>query len=230
MDELAKIVLELVKRFPNPKGFIKAVEDKYLQVPEEERGDLFLEVGVRLANFFYFLLAIPVWEKALSYYLKYKNRWGESASYANLGIAYDSLGEFHKAIEYYEKALEIFKAIGDRLVESACYINLGAAYDSLGEFHKAIEYYNKALEIDKAIGDKFGEIIVRINLGLTLFDKDKKKAKEEGGKAKELIKELKIENSPSGKRFLAFIEKIYKEQVTEETKKEFFFFSLRLRQ
>ncbi|MEO0098075.1 MAG: tetratricopeptide repeat protein, partial [candidate division WOR-3 bacterium] len=122
------------------------------------------------------------------------------------------------------------KEIGDRAGESACYGNLGNVYDSLGEFHKAIEDYEKALEICEAIGDKFGEIIARINLGLTLFDKDKKKAKEEGRKAKELIKELKIENSPSGKRFLAFIEKIYKEQVTEETKREFTLFSLRLRQ
>ncbi|MEO0101112.1 MAG: tetratricopeptide repeat protein, partial [candidate division WOR-3 bacterium] len=166
MDELAKIVLELVKRFPNPKDFIKAVEDKYLQVPEEKKGDLFLEVGVRLYNFSYFRLAIPVWEKALSYYLKYKNRWGESTSYTNLGAAYYSLGEFHKAIEHHEKALEIFKAIGDKAGESKCYTNLGNVYFSLGEFHKAIEFYNKALEIFKEIEDRAGESACYGNLGI----------------------------------------------------------------
>ena len=45
-------------------------------------------------------------------------KYGESSCYVNLGIAYQSLGDYTKAIEYYEKALVIKKEIKDKDGES----------------------------------------------------------------------------------------------------------------
>ena len=39
---------------------------------------------------------------------------GESRCYTNLGVAYESLGDYTKAIEYHEKALVIKKEIKDK--------------------------------------------------------------------------------------------------------------------
>ena len=42
---------------------------------------------------------------------------GEERAYGNLGITYDSLGDYRKAIEYHEKELKIAEEIGDRAGE-----------------------------------------------------------------------------------------------------------------
>ena len=85
------------------------------------------------------------------------DRAGKGRPYANLGNAYDSLGDFRKAIEYDEKHLKIVIEIGDRAGEGAAYGNLGIAYRSLGEFRKAIEYHEKHLTIAKDIGNSCEE-------------------------------------------------------------------------
>ena len=86
---------------------------------------------------------------------------GEGASLGNLGLAYDSLGEYRKAIEYHEQSLEISREIGDRSGEGTSLGNLGLAYDSLGEYRKAIEYHEQYLEISREIGDR----LVKASLG-----------------------------------------------------------------
>ena len=93
------------------------------------------------------------------------NRAGEGASYGNLGIAYDSLGDYQRAIEYHEKRLKFAKEIGDRAGEGAAYGNLGNAYNSLSEYQKAIEYHEKFLKIAKETGNMAGEGTAYGNLG-----------------------------------------------------------------
>ena len=66
---------------------------------------------------------------------------GEGSAYANLGIAYQSQGDYAKAIEYHAKHLAIAKVVGDRAGEGRAYANLGYAYQSQGDFSKAIEYH-----------------------------------------------------------------------------------------
>ena len=94
------------------------------------------------------------------------DRAGEGGAYANLGIAYDSLGDFRKASEYHEKHLKIAMEIGDRAGEGVGYGNLGNAYTSLGDFRKAIEYHKKRLKIAMEIGDRAGEGVAYANLGI----------------------------------------------------------------
>jgi len=56
------------------------------------------------------------------------DRNGEGRGYGNIGIVYDSLGDYQKATEYHEKDLKIAQEIGDRAGEGAAYGNLGNAY------------------------------------------------------------------------------------------------------
>ena len=56
------------------------------------------------------------------------DRAGEGRAYCNLGIAYDSLGNFKQAIDYHILDLTIAKEVGDRAGEGRAYGNLGNAY------------------------------------------------------------------------------------------------------
>jgi tetratricopeptide (TPR) repeat protein len=55
-------------------------------------------------------------------------RNGEASSLNNLGIAYNSLGQYPKAIEFNQQSLAISKEIGDRNGEASSLMNLGIAY------------------------------------------------------------------------------------------------------
>ena len=164
MDEIEQSIIKLAEKYKESDEFIQVLEN--LPVTQEEKGYFFFHVGFILVKFSYFSLAASSWNHALEYFLENKDRYGESECYANLGIAYRSLGDFRKAIEYHEKSLKIKKDIGDRYGESECYANLGIAYDSLGDFRKAIEYHEKSLKIKKDIGDRYGESECYANLGI----------------------------------------------------------------
>ena len=60
------------------------------------------------------------------------DRAGEAVDYGNLGIVFQSLGNFDKAQEYHEKALAIRMKIGDKGGEAADYGCLGSVFQSLG--------------------------------------------------------------------------------------------------
>lgn len=109
--------------------------------------------------------------KALEIYLA--NEGEDSAQVAttrnNLGLAYQSLGEYGKAIEYYQLALASdLKTYGeDHSSVATMRNNLGGAYDSLGQYNKAIELYQLALKTYLRIyGEKHPEVAkIRNNLG-----------------------------------------------------------------
>ena len=86
-------------------------------------------------------------------------------AYANLGNAYQSLGDLKKAIDYHERDLNIAKEVGDRSEEGFAYGSLGNAYHSLGDFKKAIDYHERDLKIAKEVGDRSGEGMAYANLG-----------------------------------------------------------------
>ena len=65
---------------------------------------------------------------------------GEAAAYANLGVAYKSLGDYRKAIEYHVKYVKIAIEIGDRAGGGKAYRNLVNAYHLQSDFPKAIKY------------------------------------------------------------------------------------------
>ena len=58
----------------------------------------------------------------------------EKRAYENLGVAYQSQGNYRKAIECHEKYLKIALEVGDQAGEGRAYGNLGIAYQSLGGY------------------------------------------------------------------------------------------------
>ena len=104
-------------------------------------------------------------EAALAAARRLKDRSREGVHLGNLGLAYDSLGEYRRAIEYHEQQLRITRELGDRLGEGTALGNLGVAYDSLGEYRRAIEYYEQDLTIAREIGDRRGEGAAHGGLG-----------------------------------------------------------------
>ncbi len=77
---------------------------------------------------------------------------GEAYSYGNLGIVYDSLGEYQKAIEFYQQSLAIKREIGDRGGEAKAWFNLGLTYYKLKRISEAKEAYLQSRELFQALG------------------------------------------------------------------------------
>jgi tetratricopeptide (TPR) repeat protein len=104
-------------------------------------------------------------EPALASARKLEDRRAEGYHLGNLGIAYESLGEYRRAIEYHEQALAIDREIGDRRGEGQDLGNLGTAYQLLGEPRRAIEHYEGVLAINREIHDRRVEGLTVGNLG-----------------------------------------------------------------
>ncbi len=189
MSELEKKIISAAQTYRSPEKFLLSLEE-FLE-DKSKKGEFLLKAGNVLFKFSYFILALNTWNQALDYFIKNGDISGESKCYANLGVAYDSLGDFRKAIEYHNKALNIDKEIEDRAGESACYTNLGLAYHRLWDFGKAIEYHNKALKICKEIEDRAVEAKCYTNLGVA-YDSlgDYKKAIEYKEKGLEIAKKI----------------------------------------
>ncbi|MGA8896731.1 tetratricopeptide repeat protein [Planktothrix agardhii] len=77
-------------------------------------------------------------EQALTIYRQIGYRQGEACSLGNLGLAYNSLGQYQKAIAFHKQDLEISQEIGYRQGEACSPGNLGLVYNSLGQYQKAI--------------------------------------------------------------------------------------------
>ena len=108
----------------------------------------------------------------------------------NLGLAYDSLGDYPKAIDYHQQSLKIAREIKDRQGEGEVLGNLGAAYASLGEYPKAIDYLLQSLKITREIKDRDGESQSLNNLGVAYYEQGKLTLAETN-----LIKSIKVKES-----------------------------------
>jgi tetratricopeptide (TPR) repeat protein len=90
----------------------------------------------------------------------------------NLGLLYDSLGEYQQALNAHQQSLEIQREIGDRHREASSLMNLGNVYNSLGQYQEALNFYQQSLAIKREIGvaegtrsDRNGEATSLMNLG-----------------------------------------------------------------
>ena len=110
------------------------------------------------------------------------DRAGLAATFNNIGMVYDSIGQPAKALEYYNQALPILEEVGNRAGLAATLNNIGALYYSTGQPDEALEYLNQALPILVEVGDRVGERITRCNAAMIYRDQ---------GKLREAVKELK---------------------------------------
>ena len=112
-----------------------------------------------------FTAAFQSWEQALRIYEEIGDRSGVAKSLGNLGVAYDSLGEYNKAIDYHQQSLAITQEIGNRSGVANSLMGLGNAYLYIGEYNKAIDYYQQSLVIKREISDRSGVAKSLGNLG-----------------------------------------------------------------
>ncbi|CAF0833684.1 unnamed protein product [Rotaria sordida] len=72
-----------------------------------------------------------------------------SSTYNNIGLMYDSMGNYSDALSWYEKALEIQSNSlpSDHPSLATVYDNIGMVYRSLGDYTTALSYCEKTLEI-----------------------------------------------------------------------------------
>ena len=100
-DRFKKIISSFAKRFPNPDEFISGIDSviERLSIPGNEKGHYFLYVGLLLYNLSNYKMALPVWERSLTYFIKNKDVSGESICYTSLGSTYQILRDFKKAMK-----------------------------------------------------------------------------------------------------------------------------------
>ncbi len=70
----------------------------------------------------------------------------------NLGLAYQSLGQYQQAIEFQQQWLNIAREIGDRNTEAKVWFNLGFSLEKLNRESDALGAYRNARELYQAIG------------------------------------------------------------------------------
>jgi len=80
-----------------------------------------------------------------------KDQAAEGAHLGNLGLAYDSLGDYRRAGSFHEQSLGIVHEIGDPLMESSALYNASLMLDILGDRAEAIRLARAALIICESI-------------------------------------------------------------------------------
>ena len=147
--------------------------------------------------------AIGFAEKALTIYREVlgEKHPDTAGSYNNLGLLYQSTGDYARAEPLYQKALTIKKEVlGEKHPSTATsYNNLGLLYKSTGDYARAEPLYQKALTICKEVlGEKHPDTATSYNnLGL-LYDStgDYARAEPLYQKALTICKEVLGEKHP----------------------------------
>ncbi|MGB3509876.1 MAG: tetratricopeptide repeat protein, partial [Microcoleaceae cyanobacterium] len=127
--------LELVKGYLEAFYHLCEVEDweRASQILSIEVPPINEDLATQLHRWGYYQVCIQLYSRLLGKLARY---W-DSICLNSLGLAYYSLGEYHKAIEYLQKSLQIAMEIGDRYKEGNALGNLGLAYYSLGDYRQA---------------------------------------------------------------------------------------------
>ena len=166
----------------------------------------------------------------------YSNENADTAtSYNNIGLVYNSQGDYAKALEYILKAFEIReKVLGKEHPDTAeSYNNIGGVYDSLGDYTKALEYYFKALEIrEKVLGKEHPDTATTFNNIGSAYDNlgDYAKALEYHFKAVEIRKKVLGKEHPDTATSYNNIGNVYYSQGDYDKALEYHFKALEIRE
>src|SRR5919199_1133734 len=93
------------------------------------------------------------------------NKKDEARKLINLGVIYNSKGQYSKALEFYKQALPIYKEIGDKEEQGNNLNYIGVSYSNQSQYSQALEFFQQALAIRQKIGDKPGEGQTLNNIG-----------------------------------------------------------------
>ena len=166
----------------------------------------------------------------------YGNENADTAtSYNNIGLVYNSQGDYAKALEYILKAFEIReKVLGKEHPDTAeSYNNIGAVYDSQGDYAKALEYYFKALEIrEKVLGKEHPDTATSYNnIGLVYDNQgDYAKALKYYSKDMEICEKVLGKEHPDTARSYNNIGIVYDSQGDFAKSLEYYFKALEIQE
>ncbi|MGI2905460.1 tetratricopeptide repeat protein, partial [Tolypothrix sp. VBCCA 56010] len=125
-----------------------------------------------------------------------RENWNYQAALTNLGVAYQSLGQYQQAIEFCQQSLQIAREISDRNCEGKSLSNLGLAYLDQGQYQQAIDLLQQSLEIAREINARNSEGICLMNLGLAyLYQGQYQQAIEFLQQSKQIATEISDRNT-----------------------------------
>jgi len=189
---LEKNTSTLAKKYNNnPKQFIFLLLKRNKEVPYNQKGKIFLDIGYKLWKSSYFNLAIACCEKALQFAMDCKDTLLEVNCYFNLGITYGRIQSHHKAVENIKLALDIFGKLDNQKGIGECYKQIGIAHLYLSDFQKAHTYLLQALSIFNILDNKKDIAECHINLGIVNENLGNyQKALEDQKKALKIVKTI----------------------------------------
>lgn len=152
-----------------------------------------------------------------------------ASSLNNIGVIYDSQGDFAKSLDYYTRSLKVREEIGDKQGIATSLNNIGFAYRNRGDIAKAMEYLVRSLKIQEEIGDKKVVAASLNNIGLIYKDQgDVTKALEYYNRSLTIQKE--IGNMHGLSNSLNNIAQVYYNQGDIATSLEYFGRSLKIKE
>lgn len=184
-----------------------------------DNGNDLQNLGVFLINISKPCEARKCLEKAEEIFLRKHDNMGISSISHNLGIIYQSQGNYEEAIDKYSQALKISKELGNKSTIAATLHQLGRIDQDQGNYEEAVKKYNESLKIKEELGDKSGIAITLHQLG---------RVGEDNGKYIEALKcyftacsIFKYLNSPSVEVVQRSINRL-KEKIGEEEFKKIY--------
>ena len=214
--EIAKKSLDFLRDMfqssdPSKKGSkdMKVLDAIRAKLPEIEklepwqlRESVALDISSVLSSLGEYEEALRLLNIAHELNLKYRPESGEAAvSYNNIGLVYDSQGNYAQALEHYNKALAIYQKVHgeNHPLTATSYNNIGVVYGKQGEYAKALEYCEKALAIRlKVYGENHPDTATSYNNIGFIYDAQGNytKALEYHHKALAILRKVYGENHP----------------------------------
>ncbi|MBN1898711.1 MAG: diguanylate cyclase [Spirochaetes bacterium] len=158
------------------------------------------EYGISLGGYAAFLMAIPLFKRALKYHIKaldikknFNDEWGIAQSLQFMGFCYQWQGLYDRSTEHFLPSIEKFQNMGD-MWEYAMSINgLGHNNRMVSNYQKAIDCFSTYLDISQKIKDHYGISAALSNLSHCYIETgDFKKAEEMGEQSLRISGEKKI--------------------------------------
>ena len=88
MNEFEQKIKELAEKYRESGKFIYKLEESIDKLPQNEKGNFFLEVGSTLFKFSYFVLALDSWNHALKHFvLNFYNLTSSIVSYVTSKVS-----------------------------------------------------------------------------------------------------------------------------------------------
>jgi len=105
--------------------------------------------------------ALEKFQQALGIARELGDQHQEWKSLNQIGLVYNSLGEYKLALDFLEQALEIRQQVSQHT--GAIHFNIGRVYSSLGDYSKALAFYQQASALSR--GNKLGQVRIFIATG-----------------------------------------------------------------